>query len=290
MPFERLPADWPHRGASVRIDCAPHRWHAQAFGDGPTTLLLHGAGGATHSFRALAPLLAQDGRAVAIDLPGQGFTHPGTLTRCGIDAMAQDVAALVAAQGWAPRVIVGHSAGGALALRLAELLPDPKPAVVGINAALSPFEGMAGWLFPLFARALALNPFAPSIFARMAGGEPGVRRLLAATGSTPDDEGVRLYARLIGDPKHVGGTLMMMAQWRLEELLERLPFIGAPTLLIAGGRDRAVPPEVSERAVARLPDARLAMLPSLGHLAHEEAPDRVAALIRAFQAEVAARP
>jgi magnesium chelatase accessory protein len=101
---------------------------------------------------------------------------------------------------------------------------------------------------------------------------------------------VRLYARLIGDPKHVGGTLMMMAQWRLEELLERLPFIGAPTLLIAGGRDRAVPPEVSERAVARLPDARLAMLPSLGHLAHEEAPDRVAALIRAFQAEVAARP
>jgi magnesium chelatase accessory protein len=47
---------------------------------------------------------------------------------------------------------------------------------------------------------------------------------------------------------------------------------------------------VSERAVARLPDARLAMLPSLGHLAHEEAPDRVAALIRAFAAEVAARP
>jgi magnesium chelatase accessory protein len=282
VPFERIPADWPHRGASVRIDSAPHRWHAQVMGEGPLTLLLHGAGGATHSFRGLAPLLARDGRVAAVDLPGQGFTQPGTLVRCGLDAMAEDLAALCASQGWRPETIVGHSAGGALALRLAELLPDPMPRVVGINAALGPFEGVAGWLFPLLAKALALNPFAPSIFARLAGGEPGVRRLLASTGSAVDDEGARLYARLIADRRHVGGTLMMMAQWRLDELLERLPFIHAPTLLITGDGDRAVPPAVSARAAERLPNARLIGLPGLGHLAHEEAPERVAALIREF--------
>ena len=246
------------------------------------TLLLHGAGGATHSFRGLAPLLARDGRIAVVDLPGQGFTQPGTLVRCGLDAMAEDLAALCASQGWRPETIVGHSAGGALALRLAELMPDPKPQVVGINAALGPFEGVAGWLFPLLAKALALNPFAPSIFARLAGGEPGVRRLLVSTGSTVDDEGARLYARLIADPKHVGGTLMMMAQWRLDEFLERLPFNHAPTLLIAGEGDRAVPPSVSARAAERLPDARLVRLPALGHLAHEEAPGEIAALIQAF--------
>jgi magnesium chelatase accessory protein len=112
-----------------------------------------------------------------------------------------------------------------------------------------------------------------------------VRRLLASTGSAVDDEGARLYARLIGDPRHVGATLAMMAQWRLDELLERLPFIHAPTLLIAGERDRAVAPEVSRRAAERLPRARLAVLRDLGHLAHEEAPARVAALIRDFLAE-----
>jgi magnesium chelatase accessory protein len=287
MPFDRLPSDWPHRGASCRIDCAPHRWHAQIMGDGPTTLLLHGAGGATHSFRGLAPLLARDGRVIAVDLPGQGFTQPGALTRCGLDAMAEDLARLCAAEGWRPQTLVGHSAGGALALRLAELLPDAAPRIVGLNAALGPFEGVAGWLFPLLAKALALNPFAPSLFARMAGGEAGVRRLLESTGSAVDEQGVRLYARLIGDPKHVGGTLMMMAQWRLDELLERLPFIHAPTLLIVGERDRAVPPAVSERAAARMPDARLVRLPELGHLTHEEAPERVAEIIRAFADETA---
>jgi magnesium chelatase accessory protein len=43
-----------------------------------------------------------------------------------------------------------------------------------------------------------------------------------------------------------------------------------------------VPPAVSARAAERLPNARLIGLPGLGHLAHEEAPERVAALIREF--------
>jgi len=41
-----------------------------------------------------------------------------------------------------------------------------------------------------------------------------------------------------------------------------------------------VPPDVSDRAAARLPDARRARLTRLGHLAHEEAPAEVAQMIR----------
>ena len=43
--------------------------------------------------------------------------------RLGLDAMAEDLAALLADQGWQPQAIIGHSAGAALALRLAETLP-----------------------------------------------------------------------------------------------------------------------------------------------------------------------
>lgn len=81
----------------------------------------------------------------------------------------------------------------------------------------------------------------------------------------------------------------MIAQWRLDGLVASLPEITLPVLLIAAENDRAVPPEVSEEAAARLPNARLLRLPGLGHLAHEEAPERIAAEIRGF-AETLGRP
>jgi magnesium chelatase accessory protein len=76
----------------------------------------------------------------------------------------------------------------------------------------------------------------------------------------------------------------MMAQWQLDPLLRALPRIETPVLLITGGRDATVPPEVSDKAARALPHAERADLPTLGHLAHEEAPAEVAALIRAFLA------
>ena len=50
--------------------------------------------------------------------------------------------------------------------------------------------------------------------------------------------------------------------------------------MIAGSADQAVPPEVSARAVDRLPHAKLHMVEGAGHLLHEERPDFVAGLIR----------
>jgi len=257
---------------------APHRWHLQETGTGPAVLLLHGAGASTHSWRALIPALAAHHRVVALDLPGQGFTRMGTKSRSGLDAMARDIAALCRAQGIAPTAIVGHSAGAALALELAGRF-DPVPAVIGINAALDRFEGVAGWLFPVLARLLALNPF--SALALTLGGDPlaRARRLIESTGSTLDAEGYALYARLLSDRAHVDGTLRMMAQWDVSGLSARLPGIGARTLFVVGKADTAVPPAVSERAARAMPWADLVHLPGLGHLAHEEDPATVVRLV-----------
>jgi magnesium chelatase accessory protein len=278
----RVPAGWPLRSASRAIHVRPHLWHVQATGDGPTLLLLHGAGGATHSWRGLAPLLSPEFRLILPDLPGQGFTRMGDRSRCGLDAMAADLAALLADQGWRPEAVIGHSAGAALALRLAEILPEPPRRVVGLNAALGRFDGLQGVLFPALARLLALNPLVPPLFARLAGGEAQVRRLLDATGSVIDTEGLQHYSRLVGDPAHVDGTLAMMAQWQLDGLLARLPQIALPVLFIVGGEDRAVPPRVSREAAARMPQARVADLAGLGHLMHEEAPAEVARILVPF--------
>ncbi|KQI73536.1 magnesium chelatase [Loktanella sp. 5RATIMAR09] len=277
----RWPEDaegWPLTVYSRQVLHRPHRWHIQEHGVGPTILLIHGAGGAAQSFRGLFPILARKHHVVAVDLPGQGFTQMGAQQRCGLDQMAADLLALVRNQGWAPDIVVGHSAGAAIALRMWELGMQPAKGIVGINAALGNFKGVAGWLFPMMAKALAVSPFAARLFSKTTT-QNSVRQLIKGTGSTLDARGIDLYYRLATDKGHVDATLSMMAQWSLDGLLARLGTIDVPVHLITGLADKAVPPEVSREAVKRLPQGRLTEVAGLGHLAHEEDPATIAKLI-----------
>jgi magnesium chelatase accessory protein len=277
-----LPKDWPHRDTSRHIACKPHLWHVQQMGQGATLLLIHGAGGATHSFRHLMPILAAHYHVVAIDLPGQGFTRLGARNRCGLDPMAQDIARLCAQENWHPTAIIGHSAGAAIALRLAQLIPTQ--AIIGINAALGSFDGVAGWLFPMMAKLLSLTPLVPQLFSKLSGNPARVHSLLTSTGSHLDLEGESQYLTLIRSAGHVDATLAMMAQWRLDPLLASLPALHTPCLLITAAKDSAVPPTVSANAAQRMPHASHASLATYGHLVHEEAAAAVANLILPFLA------
>ncbi len=274
MDWARDLPDWPHASASRRVRHRPHEWHIQEWGSGPTLLLLHGAGASTHTWRALIPRLSQDHHVIALDLPGHGFTRAGNISRLGLAKTAEDIAALCASESWQPQALISHSAGTAVALDLASRLPGA-PAVIGLNAALDRFEGMAGWLFPMLAKLLALNPLTAIAFSA-GGARPGrARNVIRATGSTLSEEGLAYYSRLLADRAHVDGTLQMMSRWSTDALLDRLPEIKNDVLLITGDRDTAVSPEVSDRAAALLPDAERIGLDGLGHLAHEEDPDRL---------------
>ena len=277
--------DWPHATLSRQIHCAPHRWHVQETGSGPTVLLLHGAGGSTHSFRDVIPLLAPHYHVVAIDLPGQGYTRLGARHRCGLDAMAVDVQKLCEQEGWQPHAIVGHSAGGALALRLSTTLLSPRgqaPKVVGINAALDTFQGLAGVLFPVLAKLLSALPFTAKVFSATSSTPARVQALISSTGSELDSNGLALYRRLVGDRDHADATLLMMAQWELDALLKTLPEITTDTLFLVGDKDGTVPPQVSDKAAARMENAQAIHFETLGHLAHEESPLEITRHILAF--------
>ncbi|NBE05912.1 alpha/beta fold hydrolase [Rhodobacter sp. CCP-1] len=277
MDFAQMPPDWPHRDRARRIASRPHDWCVIDAGAGPVLLLLHGAGGSGHSFRTLIPLLTPHYRVIVPDLPGQGFTRSGARSRYGIDPMAEDLAELCRTLDIAPAAVIGHSAGGALALRLAEILP--LRAIVGLNAALGAFDGAAGVLFPLLAKVLSVTPFIPHVVARLWGNAATVQRLLVTTGSPLAEDGVAQYIALVKDPAHVDATLGMMAQWRLEEVMPRLMTLPLPVLLIASTGDRAVPARISREAAAQLPDGSYAEIPARGHLMHEEAAEDVAALL-----------
>ncbi|MEO1286087.1 MAG: alpha/beta fold hydrolase BchO [Pseudomonadota bacterium] len=278
MDWARDHSDWPLADRSRTIDVKPHKWHVQEMGEGPTALLLHGAGGSTHSWAGLLPVLSRNYHAVAVDLPGQGFTRAGTKLRLGLPKMSMDLNALLDDQGWQPELIIGHSAGGALALHLAESLDHPA-RVIGINAALEPFEGPAAWLFPMMAKMLAINPFTSVAFTAGGSAMARARGLIRTTGSNIPDESLRCYARLFSDRGHVDSTLQMMAQWDLDKFAARIKRVETPMLLIAGSNDLTVSPDVSRRTAAAMINTTFVELEGLGHLAHEEDPDLVAQTI-----------
>jgi magnesium chelatase accessory protein len=272
MEWRTHAATWPHGEHSRFILCKPHKWHVQEAGKGPLLLLIHGAGGGTQSWRHLWPLLTPHYRVIAIDLPGQGFTKAGSQQRFGLSPMAEDIAALCRAEAWTPAAIIGHSAGAAIALEMARHMDTPPP-VIGINAALGNFKGLAGVLFPLMAKALAMTPFVARMFTASAARPGSVTRLVEGTGSKLSQEDLAPYRALVSDPTHVDATLNMMAQWDLNPLLAALPEYKGPVHLIATEGDKAVPAGTSRDMAAKIAGTSVTILPDLGHLAHEEAPE-----------------
>jgi magnesium chelatase accessory protein len=272
-------ADWPNRAASRYLDAGGLRWHVQTLGDeGPDLLLLHGTGAATHSWAGLAPLLAQRFRVIAPDLPGHGYSGYSAQAR-SLPGMATALGALLAELDVAPALIVGHSAGAAVAVRLTlDGLAAPA-AIVSLNGALLPLPGMMGRLFPGAARVLDRVPALPRLLAYSARQRPMMARFIEQTGSASTNIGVEFYADLSRSPKHIRGVLGMMAAWDLEALEADLDQLQPPLHLVACKNDRAVPPAQARSLVGRIPGAILHPLPGFGHLGHEEEPDFFAALI-----------
>ena len=275
--------NWPLRAHSRFMTIGPLRWHVQVLGAGPPILLLHGTGAATHSWRDVAPRLAERFTIVAPDLPGHGFTTGRPAGGMGLTAVAGAVAELLAALDLAPRILVGHSAGAAIAVRMALDGSVPVAGIVGVGAALLPFPGVAGKLFPSLARLLFVNPLAPQLFASIARAPGETERFLRrSTGSRIDAAGVECYARLFGTASHCAGAIAMMADWDLERLKRDLPGLTIPLLLIHGAGDASVPLSAARAAAEGVPGAQLVILPNLGHLAHEEEPGAIAQRIADF--------
>ncbi len=273
--------DWPNRQASRFVRAGGYEWHVQQMGQGPTCLLIHGTGAATHSWRDVMPLLAKHYTVVAMDLPGHGFTK-GSGKSPTLEGMATSVAALLDALELSPDLIVGHSAGVAIA---AQLLLDKhwQAPLIGFTPALMPFPGLAAKIFPSLAKMLFTNPFVGIIFSRMAQAPGQTAKFLArSTGSKIDAAGAKYYTRLFSKSGHCDGAIRMMANWRLEGLGARLGDLASPVLLVSAAKDAAIPKAAVMQAVALIPGCETSEMAPLGHLAHEEDPTQAAKIITEF--------
>lgn len=284
-PLSRVPADWPQRAHSRTLRVGALDWHVQVAGQGPTLLLLHGTGASAHSWAELLPALAEVATVVAPDLPGHGYTRGATTASLSLPHIAAALDALLTALPVAPpRLVVGHSAGAALALRWA-LRHTPAPcAIVGFNPSLvAPPALYSQWLAPLVHPLATAAPVA-SLLAAVSARSGLVDRLLASTGSTLGAAQRARYASLFARPEHVRGAMGFMAAADLPALMREARALAVPTTFVLGAADAWVPEAALRRVIAEALPAATVLRWAGGHLLHEVEPARATALVRAVLA------
>ena len=277
----------PDSALPFELQAGGLRWRLLRMGnEGPNLLLLHGTGSSLQSWRACLPGLAAHFNLLIPDLPGHGGSQAFADRQASLPRMAAAVGDLLTALDWQPTLVTGHSAGAAVMVQMSldGRLPQAR-GLLAVNGALQPLPGLMGLVAPAVAKLASRSAWLPAWVSRHAGQPRALTNLIASTGSRLDDAGVQHYRELLKQPEHLRGVLDMLASWQLDDLQARLPELRTPLWLAAGLADRTVAPVQSLELARWLPGASFHPLPGLGHLAHEEAPERVNALLLALRDE-----
>jgi len=255
------------------------RVHYKMAGRGePTLVLLHGFAASTYSWAKVMPALAEHGTVIAFDRPSSGLTER-PLSWSGespysVEAMADLTVGLLDALGVEKAVLVGHSAGGTVAVVTALRHPERVQGLVLVDPAVYTTGGpgssallrlilqtpQANHLGPLLVR--SIQSWGENILD-MAWHDPA--RITAA-----DREG---YRKPLQAENWDRGLWELTRAARDLDLAGRLHEIAVPTLVITGDDDRIVPPADSVRLAGEIHGARLAIIPDCGHIPQEEQPE-----------------
>jgi pimeloyl-ACP methyl ester carboxylesterase len=244
------------------VEVAGQRARLLERGQGEPVVVLHGWGGRIESMAPVIACLEAAFRVLALDLPGFGHS-PAPASVWGTPEYASFVAAVLADRGVARARFVGHSYGAKTSLYLAATRPELVEQLVLV--------GSSGLRTPPSIKARAKR--ALSRLGRVAGrlGPPGQALKQA------------LYARIASqDYRDAGPLRAILVKVVNEDLTELLPRVAAPTLLVWGGADDAVPLSHARRMAGLIPDAGLVTFDGAGHFAYLDDPARFCRVVRHF--------
>lgn len=275
--FEELePGSADAPGSFLDIDGV--RIHYVQAGQGEPVVLVHGLNSSTYSFRYIIPELAQRYRVVALDLKGFGHSERPAKSDYSLSAQADVVAGVMKQLNIEQAMVIGHSMGGAVSMRVAVRHPERVKRLVLVDSA-SDREFRRGLRLASFLRPLLFLAMPFTIQSRR-------YRRLALLAQVHDPalitpEFVEAHFRSSRMKGHQRALGALMVDRRRDDALEP-EAIMAPTLILWGEHDRFLPPEAGEELARRIPNARLELVPSAGHLPLEEQADYCNRALLAF--------
>jgi magnesium chelatase accessory protein len=260
----------------MRVETSLHKWHIQRFGKpgGKKVLFIHGTGSSSHTWSNTVEYLTDQFEILLIDLPGHGFSKLPAPNESSLQSVVKGSMELIKKISFVPDLIVGHSAGAAIAVLLTEQI-ETKNGTICINAAFGEFPGIAGVMFPIFAKIIAVLPYSSDILASLSRNNERTEKLIANTGSKITNDRLGYYKILFSEPDHVKGTLKLMAEWDLSEFLRHLKNSDANINFLVGTLDKTVPISISKKWSKILTKSNYKEIQGAGHLVHEEMPHEV---------------
>lgn len=265
--------------------------HYKMSGEGePVMVLLHGFGASGFSWRAVMEKLAEHNRVIAIDRTGFGLSsRPLELERYSLNPYSQ-----VAQMRYMMRlvdqvagpdaqvILVGHSAGGAVAALTALEYPHRVERLILVAPALFSGRGPS-WSSVFQDTQLSLSmPIVKAMIARQ------FEDLLMSSwhdpsGITPNV--VEGYKKPLLVPDWEKALQAFTEAQQDIGLGDRLDQLQLPVLIINGDQDQIVPLPQAQRAHAMIEGSKLVVMDRCGHLPHEEYPEIWLSQVKSFLRE-----
>jgi pimeloyl-ACP methyl ester carboxylesterase len=182
-------------------------------------------------------------------------------------------------------VIGGNSLGGEVAWRTAVAAPERVERLVLVDAAGPAFTPQSVPIGFVIARLPVVNRLSEHLLPRSL-----IRSSLTNVYGDPSRVTSALVDRYFeltlreGNRRALGQRL---ATWVPGEGQEKIATLRLPTLILWGGQDRLIPPEVAQVFKRDIAGSELVMFDDLGHVPHEEQPQRTVQPVMAFLAQPA---
>lgn len=246
----------------------------------PSLVLLHGLMGSAATFLPVIEQIEPGHHVIALDLPGAGLSERRPDIAADLKSTTGIVARFLDALQLERPIVLGHSHGGAIALRLAAKFPG-RLTSLALLAPAHPYFNEANpvirFYLSLPGRLFAYSmPWFPQWLQMI-----GLRRM-AGPQSWDSPERLAPYRENLRTPGTISHLLKLLRTWNedmtaLGRLL-RKP-LSTPTMILWGDSDRAVPVYSANQLRSHLLKSELHVIPSVGHRPAEETPSLVADLI-----------
>jgi pimeloyl-ACP methyl ester carboxylesterase len=236
--------------------------HFRELGKGEPIILIHGFCETLEIWNGFAEQLAQQGKVIAIDLPGFGHS-PLPPTPFSIDDIARQVLAFLKLQNVRSPVMIGHSLGGYIVLAIMELDPGYSKKIILFHSSVYPDteekKANRNRVIDFVEKngvAPFIQTFVPSLFYRK--DHPAIPRVISIANQTPS-------------PTLIAYTRAMRDRPSREEMIRKHPGL---TVILCGDKDEIIPVEISRQMAAIDLRINLFVLPDTGHMGMIESPGK----------------